>query len=88
MSGAPANTADDISSKVALLRALILPVTDVAAVLTNLVFIVSKGSVESSKFAKLIALVIVLALRCGSGLVSKSEPRIGITQRRADSQFR
>lgn len=75
MSGAPADTADDVSSKVALLRALILPVTDVAAVLADLVLIVSKGSVESSEFAKLIAFVIVLAFRCGSSLVSKSEQR-------------
>ena len=71
MSGAPANTADDISSEVALLRTLILPVTDVAAVLTDLVLIVSEGSIEGSKFAELIAFVIVLAFWCGSGLISK-----------------
>jgi hypothetical protein len=81
VSGAPADTADDVSSKVALLRALILPVTDVAAVLTDLVLVVSKGSVESSKLAKLIAFVIVLAFRCGSGLISKDEPRIEIIRR-------
>jgi len=84
--GASADTADDISSKVALLRALILPVTDVAAVLADLVLIISKGSVESSKFAELIAFVIVLAFGCGSGLISKDEPRIEII-RRGDSQF-
>lgn len=88
MSGAPADTTDDVSSKVALLRALILPVTDVAAVLTDLILVVSKGSVKCGKFAKLITLVIVLAFRCGSGLISKNEPRIEITWRRADSQFR
>jgi hypothetical protein len=75
MSGAPADTTDDVSSKVALLRALILPVTDVAAILTDLVLIVSKGSVESSKFAKLIAFVIILAFGGGSGLISKSEDK-------------
>ena len=88
MSSAPADTADDVSSKVALLRALILPVTDVAAVLTDLVLIISKGPIKSGKLAKLVALVIVLAFRCRSGLVSKNEPRIEITWRRADSQFR
>jgi len=87
VSSAPADTADDVSSKVALLRALILPVTDVAAILTDLVLIVSKGSVESSKFAKLITLVIVLAFRCGSGLISRNETIIEITGRWVDSQF-
>ena len=87
MSGAPADTADDVSSKVALLRALILPVTDVAAILTDLILVVPKGPVESSKFAKLITLVIVLAFRCGSGLISKIETTVKITGRRMDSQF-
>jgi lipopolysaccharide export LptBFGC system permease protein LptF len=88
MSGAPANTTDDISSKVALLRALILPVADVTTILTNLVFIVSKGSIESSKFAKLIAFVIILAFWRGSGLISKSEEGVGIRWVRTDSRFR
>lgn len=88
MSGAPTDTTDDVSSKVALLRALILPVTDVAAVLTDLVFVVTKGSIESSKFAELIALVIVLAFRCGSGLISKDEQRVETAGGRTDSRFR
>lgn len=88
MSGAPADTADDVSSKVALLRALILPVTDVAAILTDLVLIISKSSVESSEFAKLIAFMIVLTFRRRSSLISKNEPRIEIMRRRTDSQFR
>ena len=87
MSGAPADTADDVSSEVALLRTLILPVTDVAAILTDLVLVVSEGSVEGSKFAELIAFVIVLAFGCGSGLISKSEQRIGSTLRRATHGF-
>ena len=86
MSGAPTDTTDDVSSKVALLRALILPVTDVAAILTDLVFIIPKGSVESSKLAELIAFVIVLAFGCRSGLISKNEQIIEITGRRADSR--
>ena len=88
MSGAPTDTTDDVSSKVALLRALILPVADVAAILTDLIFVVSKGSVESSKLAELVALVVVLAFGCGSGLTSRDKQRVGITGRRADSQFR
>lgn len=71
MSGAPTDTTDDVSSKVALLGALILPVTDIATILTHLVLVISKSSIESSKFAKLIAFVIVLAFGGGSGLISK-----------------
>ena len=88
MSGAPADTADDVSSKVALLGTLILPVTDVATILTDLVLIVSEGTIEGGKFAELIAFVIVLALGCGSGLISKGEQRVEITRRKSDSQFR
>ena len=88
MSGAPADTADDVSSEVALLRTLILPVTDVAAVLTDLVLIISEGSIEGGKFAELIAFVIVLAFGCGSGLISKGEQRVEIGRRKVDTQFR
>jgi hypothetical protein len=72
VSGAPTDTTDDVSSKVALLGTLILPVTDVATILTHLVLIVSKSSVKSGEFAKLIAFVIVLAFGRGSGLISKN----------------
>jgi len=87
VSGAPADTADDISSEVALLGALILPVTDVAAILTDLILIVSEGSIKGSEFAELIAFVIVLAFGCGSGLISKSEQRVEITRRKATHGF-
>ena len=87
MSGAPADTADDVSSEVALLRTLILPVTDVAAVLTDLVLIISEGSIEGGKFAELIAFVIVLAFGCRSGLISKGEQRVEIGRRKVDTQF-
>ena len=79
MSSAPADTTDDVSSKVALLRALILSVTDVATILTDLVLVISKGSVESSKLAELIAFMIVLAFGRGSGLIAKGEQRVRIT---------
>lgn len=88
MSGAPANTADDVSSKVALLGTLILPVTDVAAILTDLIFIVSKGSIKGSEFAELIAFMIVLAFGCGSGLISKDEQKVEIAEVRPNSRFR
>lgn len=87
MSGAPADTADDVSSEVALLRTLILPVTDVATILTDLVLIVSEGSIKGSEFAELIAFVIVLAFGCGGGLISKSEQRFEITWE-CNSRFR
>jgi len=83
--GAPADTADDVSSEVALLGTLILPVTDVAAILADLILIVSEGSIEGSKFAELIAFVIVLAFGCGSGLISKGQQRVEITRRQTHS---
>jgi len=87
VTGAPADTADDVSSEVALLRTLILPVTDVATILTDLILVVSEGSVEGSKFAELIAFVIVLTFGCGSGLISKSEQRVEMVRRKGTHGF-
>jgi hypothetical protein len=47
MSGAPTDSADDVSCEISLLRAIILAMSDVAAVLTNLVLIITKSSVQS-----------------------------------------
>ena len=43
-----------------------------SAILTNLVFIVTKSAIQCSQFTKLIALVIVLTLRSGSCLEKMS----------------
>ena len=61
---------------------------DIAAILTDLILVVSKGSIESSKFAELIAFVIILAFGGGGGLIPKDEQRVETTRRKADSQFR
>lgn len=60
-----ADATDDISSKVALLRTIVFPVANLAAVLAGLVFVVTKSTVECGKLTKLIALQFVLAFWYG-----------------------
>jgi len=55
-----ANSTNDVSSKVALFRAVIFPVANTTAVLADLVFVVTESTIESRKFSKLVAFVIVL----------------------------
>jgi hypothetical protein len=52
---------DDIGCEVALFWAIVLSVTNLAAVLACLILIVSKSTVECCKLAKLVALELVLA---------------------------
>jgi hypothetical protein len=61
MSGAAANTTNDVSSEVPLLRTVVFAVTHTAAILADLIFVVAERTVESCKFAKLISFMIVLA---------------------------
>jgi hypothetical protein len=68
VTGTTANAANDVRCEVTLFRAVILSVANSTAVLTDLVFIVTKGTVQSGKFSKLITLVIVLAFRGRSSL--------------------
>ena len=68
MASVATGAANNIGSKVALLGTVIFAVTDTTAVLANLIFVVAKRTVQRSKFAKLIALVIVLTFRGGSSL--------------------
>lgn len=68
MTGASTNATDDVGGEVFLFGAVVLPMSDAAAVLANLIFVVAKGSVERGKLAKLVSLVVVLALGCRSGL--------------------
>ena len=70
MTGATANTTDDVRCEVTLLRTVVLPVTDTTTVLADLVFVVSKSTVEGGKFTELVPFVIVLSLR-GRGRLSK-----------------
>lgn len=56
------DTTDDIRREVALFRAVKLSVTDLAAVLASLIFIVTEGTVKSGKLTELVALEFVLSL--------------------------
>jgi hypothetical protein len=66
MPGVTADTADDVGSIVLLLGAVVLAVSDLAAVLACLVLIITEGAVQRGKLAKLVPLELVLALgnRC------------------------
>lgn len=68
MAGIATDATDDVGGEVALLWAVVLAVTDLATVLTSLVFVVAQRTVERSKFAKLVALELVLTFGDGSSL--------------------
>ena len=63
------DTADDARGEVLLLRAIVLAMTDFTTVLTGLVLVIAKGTVEGSKLAQLVALELVLAFGDGSSLL-------------------
>jgi hypothetical protein len=54
------DTANDVGSEVTLLGAVVLAMSDLATVLTSLVFVVTKGTVKSSQLSELISLELVL----------------------------
>ena len=60
MTSVPTDTADDVSSEVARLRAVVFAMADFAAILTGLVLVVAEGTVEGSELAELVALEFVL----------------------------
>lgn len=60
MSGTAANTTNDVSSEVSLLRTVVFAVTDTTTILAYLIFVVTEGTIESSKLAELIAFMIIL----------------------------
>ena len=64
VSGTTANTADDVCCEVPLLWTVVLAVPDTSAVLTDLVLVISEGTIERGKLAELVTLVIVLSFRC------------------------
>lgn len=61
MSGAAANTTNDVSSEVPLLRTIVFAMTHTATILADLIFVIAEGTVESREFTKLIAFMIILA---------------------------
>ena len=67
----PADTADDVGGVVLLLRAVVLAVTYLTAVLASLILIVAQRSVQRGKLAELIALELVLAFWNRSSLENR-----------------
>lgn len=70
MSSITTHATDDVGGEIALLWTVVLAVADLAAVLACLILIVSKGAVQGSEFAELIALKFVLAFWDGGSLRS------------------
>ena len=60
MASASANSANDVRGKVALLRAVVLAMADATTILANLVFVVTKCSIQRCKLTELVALMVVL----------------------------
>jgi hypothetical protein len=63
VTGTTANATNDVGSKVTMFRTIVFPMTDVSTVLAELIFVVAKCAVEGSEFTKLVAFVIIFALR-------------------------
>ncbi len=68
MAGVAADAADDVRRVVLLLGAVVLAMSDLAAVLARLVFVVAECSVQGSKLTKLVPLELVLAFGDGRSL--------------------
>jgi hypothetical protein len=68
MASVATDATNDVGGKVLGVRAVVLAVTNLAAVLAGLVFIVTKGTVKRSKFTQLVSLELVLAFGDGGGL--------------------
>lgn len=63
-----ADTTDDPSRKVTLLRTVVLAMPALSAILADLVLVVPKGTVQSGELAELITFVVIFAFGCGRGL--------------------
>jgi hypothetical protein len=68
MAGISTGTADDVRREVGLLWTVVLAVTDLTTVLTSLVLIITKRTVERGKLSKLISLELILAFGDRGGL--------------------
>lgn len=68
MSSVTADTADDVGCEVLRLWTIVLSVPDLTAVLTGLVFVVTKGTVECSELSQLVSLEFVLSFGDGGSL--------------------
>lgn len=63
MTSVSTDTTDDVGGEVLLLGAVVLAVADLATVLTSLILVITKGTVQGSKLTKLVTLQLVLAFR-------------------------
>jgi hypothetical protein len=70
---AAAEPADNVGGVVALFRAVILAVTDVPAILADLVLVIAKRAVECGELAQLVPLMVVLTLGGRGSLSVMSE---------------
>ncbi len=61
MASVSTDAADDVGSEVALLRAIVLSMSDLSTVLACLVLVITESTVESSKLTELVALELVLS---------------------------
>lgn len=68
MTSLTTDATDDAGSEVLLLWTIVLAMANLSAVLTGLVLVVTKGTVEGGKLAELVALELVLAFGDGSRL--------------------
>lgn len=64
------NSADDAGSKVLSLGTIVLAMPNLSTVLTSLVFIISKSTVEGGQLSKLVTLEFVLTFRDRSSLLT------------------
>jgi hypothetical protein len=88
MSSLTADTTDDAGGEVLLLRAVVLSVTDLAAVLASLVLVVTKGTVKGGELTELVALKFILAFGDGSSLEVVSMGLARVKEWRVDLQSR
>jgi hypothetical protein len=68
MTSVATDTANNVGSEVLGVRAVVLAVTNFAAVLASLVLVVTKGTVERGEFTQLVPLELVLAFGDGGSL--------------------
>jgi hypothetical protein len=68
MTSVATDTANNVGSEVLSVRAVVLAVTNFAAVLASLVLVVTKGTIERGEFTQLVSLELVLAFGDGGSL--------------------
>lgn len=73
MAGVPADSADDVGGKVALIRTVVFAVTNFPTILACLVLIISQGTVECGKLTKLVTLKSVLTFGNRRSLNNESQ---------------